>query len=709
MKKKILLITVIIAVLACLFAISVGAKTITYEGEEIELVDNLGDPSWYTGTTASKIQDKESIVILKDENGNMTAYPSYYIFRYLIEGSSVKINWADQNGVDYSFVNGNTTKYTAGSIYYAEIPYGITTFTPVNIWNKTETNVVELVFPDSMTSLENNTFENVKKLKKVTMSKNLTSVQMWTFNGATGLETVIFPEGSVLTTIGKGCFNGCTSLSSINLENCKNLKTLSDAAFSGCKAIDKLSLPDSIETIGFQALYNLGDFELASNYLPKNLKSIDQYFMSDCKLKNEVLYFPAGFTSFSARYCFIGTFAPKTSLTLVFLGEMTNVNLADTPLTSFTNNGDKQPIKLVFAQNQHSNLGGSFFTLVDFNGQNGVIIDYADGTKPSTSKEGTLTVTFSDTKYSGTQLGKDANNNTVLLADSGVEMIFCGGNTVDVSCYIYTRLLDGTLVSCHTTSKAYDVEGHKTAGIHYDNIVVESLVNCGYDGVTTNTCVLCDRVTSVVVPATNDHKYTVDDDCTTSHACLVCEKIVVEAALEHNEQTTITYVSFDTIGTKTTCCTNEGCTRNITVEAPAFFTCLGYSAFENGKGEFSLNFRVNNEAIKDYMDITGEVVTYGLFATTKDAIGDKDIVSSNGTLADGAVMAEIPFDSFVALTIKMGGFKDDNQKASEFAIGAYVAVDDPEGKKYSYLQNEKPQDGAKYSFTTYNQITKPQN
>ena len=223
MKRKILLITMIVTVLACLFAISANAKTITYEGQEIELIDNLGDPSWYTGTTASKVTDKESSVILKDADGNMTAYPSYYIFRYLIEGSSVKINWADQNGVDYSFVNGNTTKYTSGSIYYAEIPYGITTFTPANIWNKTETNVVELVFPDSMTSLENNTFENVKKLKKVTMSKNLTSVQMWTFNGATGLETVIFPEGSVLTAIGKGCFNGCTSLSSINLENCKNL------------------------------------------------------------------------------------------------------------------------------------------------------------------------------------------------------------------------------------------------------------------------------------------------------------------------------------------------------------------------------------------------------------------------------------------------------------------------------------------------------
>ena len=150
------------------------------------------------------------------------------------------------------------------------------------------------------------------------------------------------------------------------------------------------------------------------------------------------------------------------------------------------------------------------------------------------------------------------------------------------------------------------------------------------------------------------------------------------------------------------------CTRcetgTVLKEIAPLFTCLGYSAFENGNGDFSLNFRVNNEAIKDYTDATGKTVSYGLFATTKNAIGDKDIVSSNGTLADGAVMAEIPFDSFVALTIKMGGFDTDELKKSEFAIGAFVAEDNGEGKKYTYLQNEKPQGSAKYSFVSYNDI-----
>ena len=127
MKKKVLLFAMMIAILVCIFALSVSAETITYDGQEIELVNNLGDPSWYTGTTASKITDKESIVILKDAEGNMTAYPSYYLFRYMIEGSTVRVNWADQNGVDYSFINEKDTKnYQSGSIYYVELPYGIT-------------------------------------------------------------------------------------------------------------------------------------------------------------------------------------------------------------------------------------------------------------------------------------------------------------------------------------------------------------------------------------------------------------------------------------------------------------------------------------------------------------------------------------------------------------------------------------------------------
>ena len=542
--KKVFLIAVVAATLACLFAISVGAETVAYDGQKIELVNNLGDPSWYTGTVASTIQDKESVVILKDAEGKLTAYPSYYVFRYLIDGSGVRIAWANDKGVDYSFINEKDGKnYTNGSMYYVELPYGITTCTAYNVWGKgkAEPNVVEFVLPDSVTTISYNAFAEINNCKKITISKNIKVIDEWSFYNSKDLVSVVFPEGCTLEKIAKGSFSGCSKLAYVSLENCQSLKTLGDSAFGSCTAIDELYLPDSLQTIGFQALYNLGEIKLTSDYLPKSLTFIGQYFLSDCQVGNEALYFPEGFTSFSERYCFIGTFAPKTSLTLVFLGKMTKVNMNDVSLTSFTTKGDKQPIRLVFAQNEFSELGGAIVPLTELNGKNGFITKYADGSPVYETKTGTLTVTFGDMSlYNGTSLGTDASGNTVYLADSPVEMIFCGGDTVEINYSVRLNHTDKGWYRFHTTSEAYDLGSHASGGVHYDKIVVNSLVNCGYDGLTTNTCVVCDRLESLTVAATGDHKYTDDSDCTTEHICSVCEKTVVEA-LEHNQVTTIVY------------------------------------------------------------------------------------------------------------------------------------------------------------------------
>ena len=709
MKKKFLLIAMMVSILTCIFALSVSAETITYEGKEIELVNDLGDPSWYTGTTASKIQDKESIVILKDSEGNMTAYPSYYIFRYLIDNSGVRIAWANDKGVDYSFVNEKDSKsYTSGSIYYVELPYGITTCTAYNIWGKgkSEPNVVEFVIPDSVTTISYNAFAEINNCKKVTMSKNVVTIDEWSFYNSKDLETVIFPKDCAVQKIAKGSFSGCSKLSSINLENCQSLQTLGDAALSGCAAIDMLSLPDSLQTIGFQAIYNLGELELASNYLPKSLKSIDQYFLSDCQLANDVLYFPEGFTSLSARYCFIGSFAPKTSLTLVFLGKMTSVNLVDTPLTNFLDKGSRKPIKLVFAQNEHSDLSGPIVPTVDFNGQKGFIAISKDGSSLYTNQEGTLTVSFENTNYFNlTGIGADANGNTIhSVGNSPTEIIFCGGDSVEISYTIRCNHTDKGWYRFHITSELYDMSTHEIDGVHYNDRVYQQ-GNCGYDEKTTNTCVIC-KLQSVVVgeKATGDHTYEDDFNCETALACEVCLKTLKEA-LAHDIKTTILYEKgYTAEGLKTVACQNEGCNHSEGEEKTnAPFTCLGYSAPEDGRGGIAIGFTVNNVAIAEYEEITGKTLKYGVFAALQSKLKDKDVFAEDGTAAEGVISAEITNYQFVAFELKIVGFTDE-QKDTKLAMGAYVAVIDGETTEYSYLQSGTPNENEKYCFVSYNSI-----
>ena len=638
----------------------------------------------------------------------MTAYPSYYIFRYMIDGSGVRIAWASDNGVDYSFVNEKAEKnYGSGSIYYAELPYGLTSCTAVNVWGKgkAEPNVVEFVIPDSVTSISYNAFSEINNCKKITISKNVITINEWAFYNSKDLETVIFPEGCAVQTIAKCSFDGCSNLSSVNLENCQSLKTLGEAAFRGCTAIDKLSLPDSLETISSWALYNLGDFEFESSYLPKSLKTIGQYFLSDCQLENDVLYFPEGFTSLSSRYNFIGTFAPKTSLTLVFLGKMTNVNLCDAPLTNFMNNGTKQPIKLVFAKNEFSDLSGAIVSTFDFNGQKGFVAISKDGSSLYQNQEGTLTVSFENANYYNlTGLGADANGNTIhSVGISPTEIIFCGGDSVEISYTIRCNHTDKGWYRFHTTSEVYDISTHEAEAIHYNDRVYQK-GNCGYDETTTNTCVIC-KLRSVVVgeKATGNHTYEDDLNCETALNCDVCLKTLKEALI-HDIKTTVLYEKgYTAEGLKTVACQNDGCKNNITTPMPALFVNLGFSAAEYSGGGMSIGFKVDKAAILAYEEATGETVSYGVFAALAEKIGANDIFSADGKALAGVIVADITGTGFDIFNLKIVGITDE-QDDIDLAMGTYVGTTKDGKTEYAYLQGGTPETGAKYFFASYTDV-----
>lgn len=171
---------------------------------------------------------------------------------------------------------------------------------------------------------------------------------------------------------------------------------------------------------------------------------------------------------------------------------------------------------------------------------------------------------------------------------------------------------------------------------------------------------------------------------------------------EHKEDVEYSYESYDAVGIKTIACTRVGCNHSISEKLVALFTCIGYSAPENGDGAVAIGYTANYDAIEEYEKITGKTLTFGLFATTKERLGENDIVNSEGKVANGVVMAEISNDKFVSFEIKLVGL--DNYKEKEFAIGAYVATEADGAKEYSYLQLGTPEENEKYYFASYNEI-----
>ena len=163
----------------------------------------------------------------------------------------------------------------------------------------------------------------------------------------------------------------------------------------------------------------------------------------------------------------------------------------------------------------------------------------------------------------------------------------------------------------------------------------------------------------------------------------------------------ISYESYTEEGKKTMKCADCGAISYKSV-AP-LFTCLGYSAPEDGRDGIAIGFTVNNEAIAEYEEATGKTLKYGVFAVLKDRLGDNDIFSKDGAAADGVINADITSYEFALFELKIVGFTDD-QKSIKLAMGAYVAVTDGESTEYSYMQGAEPNEGENYYFVSYNDI-----
>lgn len=110
-----------------------------------------------------------------------------------------------------------------------------------------------------VTSIAASAFKNNKKIKTVTIGKNVASIGKNAFYGCTKLQKATV--GSKVTSIGNSAFYGCTKLSTLTIGS--KVSSIGSKAFAKCTALKKVTIPASVTTIGSQAFYGC-----------KNLKTI---------------------------------------------------------------------------------------------------------------------------------------------------------------------------------------------------------------------------------------------------------------------------------------------------------------------------------------------------------------------------------------------------------------------------------------------------
>ena len=150
----------------------------------------------------------------------------------------------------------------------SEIPEGVVVVGQAAcLGNKME----RLVFPDSVTGIEKQSFSKCNNLTEVSIPSRI-SVSGWgIFYKCENLKNVTIEEG--ITFIEEYMFSDCNSLISVNLPS--TLKEIRQGAFSDCISLGSITIPDSVEEVGAHTFSQCTSLEKL--VIPKSVEKLDEY------------------------------------------------------------------------------------------------------------------------------------------------------------------------------------------------------------------------------------------------------------------------------------------------------------------------------------------------------------------------------------------------------------------------------------------------
>ena len=351
MKKKIFFTFLIVMILACTFAVTVSAKTITtVEGKEVTVTTYDGAPS------KTKLTVSTDDVVVFDDG---FACPSAYIFKdtdTISEGDHTGNNGL-KNNVDFSYIKEKTGKtYELSNIVELDIPKGIT---KLGKYGFTRLQIKRISIPETATSIGGCCFEKCTALKQCVFEhpkeSELTSLPAWIFQGCTSLTAFCFPE-CIEKINSEYEFSGCTSLTAVYLP--KNLTAYNTSSnneksvFYGCTNMYFVNEPFTYDNIPEKpAVY----------YMPSGLTSVSGELFKNCNNINETIVFPVGVTQLTNSYAFELKSGSPSIKNIVFLGDMTSLNTSNWKIAAdgkiiFANKNDKSAADIPTLSGSHNKI-----------------------------------------------------------------------------------------------------------------------------------------------------------------------------------------------------------------------------------------------------------------------------------------------------------------------------------------------------------------
>ena len=121
-----------------------------------------------------------------------------------------------------------------------------------HIYSDEDTEITNLIIPNSVTSIGNAAFAGCSSLTSITIPNSVTSIGDGAFYLCYGLTSVTIPNS--VTSIGGSAFEGCSGLTSITIPN--SVTSIGDYAFCDCSGLTSITIPNSVTSIGNWAFSN---------------------------------------------------------------------------------------------------------------------------------------------------------------------------------------------------------------------------------------------------------------------------------------------------------------------------------------------------------------------------------------------------------------------------------------------------------------------
>lgn len=165
---------------------------------------------------------------------------------------------------------------------------------------KDSSSIIEVIIPNSVTSIGNNAFEDCRKLTSITIPNSVTKIGDKAFMYCVSLTSIVIPDG--VTSIGEWAFSRCSSLTSVIIGDgitsikwltfawCSSLTSIiipnsvtiiEASAFTECKSLTSITIPNSVTRIEEKAFYFCE--KLISITIPNSVTSIGRCAFLECK------------------------------------------------------------------------------------------------------------------------------------------------------------------------------------------------------------------------------------------------------------------------------------------------------------------------------------------------------------------------------------------------------------------------------------------